>query len=244
MNALLFTPQQLVAHRGHQYAFPENSLIGILDAIAAGALNIEFDLQMTHDGALALYHDVNMLRISGAEKNITELSREELLAYHVSEPKRFGKRFVANPIQYLDDLLPLIKQHKEIMFYMEIKQESISAFGEEAIFESIKKISPSIPENIICISFNHALVKRAKEEGFYKTALVLHKWEQRNQLLAETDADGAFINYQSIPLNETITADKPIIVYEVKHAISAQKLLNRGAAAVETFRIRTLLNNL
>jgi len=244
MNSNKLLPERLVAHRGHQSAFPENSTLAILDAIAAGAKKIEFDIQFTQDGAVALYHDEDMQRLSGVGKKITALKKQELIAYSSSEPKRLGARFCNNPIEYLDDLLPIIEKHHHIQFFLELKEESLRAFGEDACFVYLNKALQSIPDNLILISFDLPAVKRAKSEGFQQTALVFRDWERRNSLLAESKADFGFINYTRIPLKDSIEADKPILVYEVKHSLIAEQLLDRGAAAVETFFIRSLLNNL
>ncbi|MGH1487401.1 MAG: glycerophosphodiester phosphodiesterase family protein [Cellvibrionaceae bacterium] len=234
---------KLVAHRGHQDQFPENSLLAILDAIAAGATNIEFDLQLTKDKEVVLYHDIEMLRLSGVEKSIIDFNRDELTAFFVKEPKRLASRFTYNPIEFLDELLPIIKKHPQITFFLEMKEESLNAHGQDACFQSLQKTLVSIPDNIVYISFDLSSVKRAKEEGFLKTALVFRDWDKRNHLLQEANADYGFINYTRIPTKEAIVADKPIMVYEVRYPLIASQLLERGAAAVETFHIRALLSN-
>jgi glycerophosphoryl diester phosphodiesterase len=117
MKSIKLSPEHLVAHRGHQKSFPENGSLAILDAIASGAKKIEFDVQFTADGAVALYHDDNMQRISGLEKNITDLTRLELGNYSASEPERLETRFANNPIEFLEDILPIISKHQHIVFF-------------------------------------------------------------------------------------------------------------------------------
>lgn len=244
MKPIKLSPEYLVAHRGHQNGFPENSSLAILDAIATGAQKIEFDIQFTADGAVVLYHDDDMQRLSGVDKKITDLTSLEISNYSASEPKRLGSRFSNNPIEFLDDILPIINKHGHIAFFLEIKEESLELFGEDACFANLQKVLKVIPDNLICISFDISAVRRAKKEGFKQTALVFRDWDNRNALLAEANADFGFINYTRIPLKEKIEAKKPILVYEVKHQLIAKQLLDRGAAAVETFCIRSLLNNL
>jgi hypothetical protein len=130
-----------------------------------------------------------------------------------------------------------------LYFFFEIKEESLNIFGEDACFTNLKKTLALIPDNLIFVCFDMSAVKRAKQEGFKQTALVFRDWVNRNSLLDDSNADFGFINYTRIPLNEMIKAEKPILVYEVKHQLIAKQLLDRGAAAVETFCIRSLLNN-
>lgn len=242
--SISISADQLVAHRGHQHAFPENSLLSILDAIAAGARAIEFDVQLSQDGIPFLFHDETLSRVCGEAGEITALTAEQLSHCMVSEPKRLGKRFNQNPINTLGDLVPLIYQHKHIQFFLELKEESLECFGADNCFMALKRLFPIFPENVIFISFDLPAVRQAKEEGFLQTALVFRDWENRNTLLHTAQADYGFINYTRIPVKASIEADQPIIVYEVKHGITAKQLLERGASRVETFHIRTLLQNI
>ena len=237
-------PQQLVAHRGHRHPFPENSLLAILDAIAAGAVNIEFDIQLTHDQVPVLYHDLSMVRLSGLEQLITQITAAELGTAYGVEAERLGQRFSRNPIALLTDLVPIIQRNPGITFFLEIKEESLDTFGVDCCLQALVSAFLTLPKNLCLISFDEPAVTQAKTYGFTQTALVFRDWPRRNQLLAQTHADMGFINYQRIPDVETITADKPILVYEVATPELAQQLLQRGAAAVETFCIRQLLDYL
>ena len=240
--SIVISPKQLVAHRGHRECFPENSMLAILDAIAAGAKHIEFDIQITKEGIPILYHDDDMQRISGIHQSILNLTIEQFPQYAVSEPERLGEAFFHNPLEMLSDLFPIIEKHQNIQFFMEVKEDSLQALGQAFYFDALKFHLPRITDNLILISFNAEVVKLAREYGFLKTGLVFRDWENRNQLLKEAAADYGFINYKRIPEQDKIKADKPLIVYEVCDSVLAQQLLNRGATAVETFCIRKLLN--
>ena len=58
---------KLVAHRGYQRKFPENTLLGFTEAITAGACHVETDVQLSADAIPVLYHDDSMRRISEVE---------------------------------------------------------------------------------------------------------------------------------------------------------------------------------
>ncbi|HEM3726246.1 TPA: hypothetical protein U1D16_001659 [Streptococcus suis] len=71
------------AHRGfHDNAgpAPENSLLAIQLAVEKG-YGIEFDIRLSKDGQLVVFHDETLKRTSGIDRNIEELTYEELLAY-------------------------------------------------------------------------------------------------------------------------------------------------------------------
>lgn len=191
---------QLVAHRGHQSAFPENSLLAIMDAIRLGAKYIEFDIQLIKDAVAVLYHDVDMQRLSGRSQSILSLNSTELPDYCVSEPGRLGDQFSDNPINLLSELVFVVTDHPEIHFYMEVKEESLEALGIDQCIASLKQCWGSIPANLSFISFDMAAVAAAKQQGFSQTALVIRDWSQRHQLLQESGADCLFINYERILL--------------------------------------------
>ena len=72
------------AHRGlHDAEKPENSMAAFRAALDAG-YGIELDIHLTKDGNLAVIHDSSLLRVTGQEGNITDLTTEELANYHLN----------------------------------------------------------------------------------------------------------------------------------------------------------------
>ncbi|HFI0394431.1 TPA: glycerophosphodiester phosphodiesterase family protein [Streptococcus suis] len=71
------------AHRGfhdNAGAAPENSLLAIQLAVEKG-YGIEFDIRLSKDGQLVVFHDETLKRTSGIDRNIEELTYEDLLTY-------------------------------------------------------------------------------------------------------------------------------------------------------------------
>ena len=71
----------IIAHRCAAGLAPENSLLGIEKAVAAGADYVECDVRITKDGILILCHDDTLLRTSG---NPTKVSDMRLKAIHTT----------------------------------------------------------------------------------------------------------------------------------------------------------------
>jgi hypothetical protein len=67
------------AHRGvhDNIRIPENSIIAFKEALN-NKLNIELDVQLTKDNILIVFHDNNLKRMTGIDKNINELTYNEL----------------------------------------------------------------------------------------------------------------------------------------------------------------------
>ena len=71
------------AHRGlHDAEKPENSMAAFRAALEHG-YGIELDIHLMKDGNLAVIHDCNLLRVTGKEGKITDLTTEALADYHL-----------------------------------------------------------------------------------------------------------------------------------------------------------------
>jgi len=80
---------QLVAHRGYPRHYPENTLIGLEAAIAAGARFVEVDVQLSRDRVPVLFHDRDLKRLCGVRGKVHDLRYEELWGLRVAERERF-----------------------------------------------------------------------------------------------------------------------------------------------------------
>lgn len=68
------------AHRGlHGKGIPENSLPAFAAAAEAGYA-IELDIQISRDGHVVVFHDASLLRMTGCERKLRELTLAELKA--------------------------------------------------------------------------------------------------------------------------------------------------------------------
>lgn len=71
------------AHRGlHDDEKPENSMAAFRAALEMG-YGIELDIHLIKDGNLAVMHDTSLLRTTGMEGKITDLTTEELTGYRL-----------------------------------------------------------------------------------------------------------------------------------------------------------------
>lgn len=104
------------AHRGlydNSGAAPENSLPAYALAVQHG-YGIEFDIRMTKDRQLVLIHDPNLLRTSGIDKKIENLTYAELKKYRLFDSQA--------SIPTLTELLSLVDG--KVPLIVEIKSEN------------------------------------------------------------------------------------------------------------------------
>lgn len=94
------------AHRGDVGAAPENTLPALASAVRKGAEQIEFDLQLTRDGALVLMHDATLTRTTGAEGEVGDYSLSELK--NLDAGSWFGPGFAGTRIPTFQEALEVI----------------------------------------------------------------------------------------------------------------------------------------
>lgn len=68
----------VIGHRGAAGIEPENTIPSIEAAVACGVDMIEFDLRVTKDKQLVVIHDQNLYRIAGVNKNVADMTLDEI----------------------------------------------------------------------------------------------------------------------------------------------------------------------
>ena len=70
---------EITAHRGSSLSAPENTMAALLAAVEEMADWAEIDVQETMDGVAVVCHDENLRRIAGVNRNIKDMTFQELL---------------------------------------------------------------------------------------------------------------------------------------------------------------------
>jgi len=78
MKDLTFLTSSLIAHRGlHNDKIGENTIVSFEKAISKGYI-IEFDVRLTKDNEVIIYHDNNLKRLTGINKEVSDLNYSEI----------------------------------------------------------------------------------------------------------------------------------------------------------------------
>lgn len=240
-----YTTQHFIAHRGLQHRYPENSLLGIQAAIDAGARHVEVDVQLSRDGQPLLYHDHELLRLSGLPGSVMDHDLRQLQQMPANEPQRLSGQFADVTIEPLSALLPLMLAADDVTFYIELKRKAIAHHGLLHCLRSLNNVLQPVLTKCVLISFDEQAVTLAKQAyGFEASGIVLSDWANRDAVIEATAADIAYINVNKIPPQVAIIAACPLAVYEISDAALAKTLLQRGADKIESFAIDTLLQSL
>ncbi|WP_269618558.1 glycerophosphodiester phosphodiesterase family protein [Zhongshania sp. BJYM1] len=235
--------ENFVAHRGWRKHYPENTLIAFEKAIEAGAVNIELDIQLSADGVPFVFHDASLMRMCQREGLIWEHNAAELDSFYASESYRLGDAFLRNPMCRLSDIVTLLEAHPKVNAYVEIKEESLSQFGEQIVVDAVINTLRSVASRCILISFELNALHLALHEGWKRFGAVFDVWpDWQSTALVELKPEVIFCDRNCVPVDADFTTlPWPILIYEVGSKVEAETWFTRGAAAVESFLIGELL---
>ena len=85
-------------HRGYAAKFPENTLISYEAAIDLGVDCFEFDVWLSKDKVPVLMHDQNTKRTCGVDRNLREMTLEEIKRLDAGYADKFGDKYVGRGI--------------------------------------------------------------------------------------------------------------------------------------------------
>ncbi len=123
----------MIAHRGYSSEFPENTMPAFEGALDIGVDYIETDVQMTKDGRLVLFHDNDLLRITGVEGTVADYTYAELSAMDAGG--WFDSAYEGVRIPTLEELLLLLRD-SDCRLYLELKDiGDVDGFVEETLWE-------------------------------------------------------------------------------------------------------------
>jgi glycerophosphoryl diester phosphodiesterase len=83
----------VIAHRGDSAHRPENTLASFASALEVGADLVEFDVQLTRDGAVVVLHDPSLERTTTGRGDVRAMTLVELRAVSAGYPSRFGPAY-------------------------------------------------------------------------------------------------------------------------------------------------------
>lgn len=146
-----FFAKQMYAHRGlhdDENGIPENSLPAFKHAMEKG-YGVELDVQLTADNVPVVFHDENLLRMCGVDKNVREVTCQELKEYRLKNSEE--------RIPLLTEVLELLGQTPILCEIKTYPNKNLAVCA--AVADTLKKHNCSV-----CIeSFNPLAVRYFKK---------------------------------------------------------------------------------
>ncbi|MGE3166475.1 MAG: glycerophosphodiester phosphodiesterase family protein [Planctomycetota bacterium] len=234
---------KLIGHRGYPLVFPENTLEGIRGALQAGAILVEFDVQLSRDGVPIVYHDATLARTSGQPGSVLDLPAAELVRTGAGEPARFGAEFADVRIPTLEQVSALLAQHPACTAFVEIKEESIERFGASAVVDATVRAIESIRKQAVLISFDREILPACRAHGLPIGWVVRAYDEPTRERLTALAPEFVFANVKRIPPDpvEPWAGAWQWAVYDVVDPAQVLAWLRRGVHLVETWAIGEVL---
>lgn len=139
------------AHRGlhGEEGMPENSLAAFERACALG-FGIELDVQLSRDGEVMVFHDYTLLRMTGEEKKLCELTAAELGALRLAQSDE--------KIPTLREVLALVDGRVPLL--VELKGES----GDTSLCPRVAQLLSEYRGPYCVESFNPLLLRAMRRE--------------------------------------------------------------------------------
>ena len=237
---------QLVGHRGYPRHYPENTLIGIEAAVAAGARFVEVDVQISRDRVPVLFHDRGLKRICGVDGRIQDYRYDELWAFRASEPEKFGDRFNDVHITRLAELGHFLQRHPDVTAFIELKRSSLEHFGVETMLSLVRRALKPVLKQCVLISYALEALLTARRNGWRQIGVVIDRWKERQQeLVAAIQPQFLFCDVDDLPRNgELRIQGMKLVIFEVAEPRAALDLAARGVDFIETFAVGEMLQEL
>lgn len=149
------------AHRGAMSTFPENTIPAFMEAVRLGAQMIEFDVQLTTDGALVLMHDATVDRTTNGKGRIADLTLAEVMKLDAGE--KMNKLFQGTRIPTFEEALAVFPRNVWLNCHLkggaalgEATARVIAKAGRKhqaflaATAEAAKAARAAVPDILIC----------------------------------------------------------------------------------------------
>jgi glycerophosphoryl diester phosphodiesterase len=227
----------LLAHRGYAARYPENTREALGAAVAAGARNLEFDIQLSADKVPFLLHDKDFRRTAHLDATVFELDAEAVASIDVHEPTRFGDEFLGVRAPRLADIVADLAGWPGVTAFVELKRQSIDHFGLDVALDAVLPVLQPVLDQCVLISFRLDAVLAARERCGCRIGWALRSWSEENlRLAAELAPEYLFCNIDKLPPgSEPLRAGSWIwVVYEIADPVEVQPLVARGVEMIET----------
>ncbi len=151
----------LCAHRGAMSTFPENTIPAFIEAVRLGAHMIEFDVQLTKDGALVLMHDATVDRTTNGKGRVADLTLAEVKKLDAGE--KMNKLFQGTRIPTFEEALAIFPRNVWLNCHLkggaalgEATAKVIAKTGRKhqaflaATADAAKAARAAVPDILIC----------------------------------------------------------------------------------------------
>ncbi|MDQ7983107.1 MAG: glycerophosphodiester phosphodiesterase family protein [Spiroplasma sp.] len=233
----------LVAHRGFRTPTGENRMIDFINALKT-CQAVEFDIRMTKDQKIIIFHDHNFKRIGKIDKTVRSLTYQEIkaLPWFNNHPEWL-------PALFIDDFIKKIA-NKYHLINVEIKADRYSQAEFQQLQLALELLRSETKAEIIVSSFSYRTLKFIANlnSNLFKKGYLIEKLSDLDQnLLQHFDylnpylgtikrkSNVATIKSINLPMNIwTFKYDKDV---EIVNNLYPKKLINSYISDIANLKI-------
>lgn len=198
---------KIIAHRGDQKHYPENTMVSFQSAVKKGVDAIELDIHLSQDGKLVVHHDYYLGTTNNGKGLVTQ--RDSRYLKSLDAGSWFSKKFTDEKIPFLEEVFEVLK--KKVRYEIELKGYSLS-FLEATLelvrhYDLLEQIEFTSPHPYI-LSRVKALEPNAKT-GCFMEEYPLWMTSELGQAITAGNAQLGYINVVHCPpatLSQEFTA--------------------------------------
>lgn len=172
---------QIIAHQGSSLELPPNTVEAFQLALKQGADIIELDIWRTEDGEWVVVHDENLLKITGINKNVGELTLSEINSLDAGYgfyKNNYGDVALSNKKYQIPTLEKIFKIFPNEKINIEIKDPDLS--GLSSFIDLINKYKAI--DNILVVSSHHGVIKKFRRMTEYQIATAASRNDIKNMM--------------------------------------------------------------
>ena len=233
----------LIAHRGGSLEAPENTMAAFRHAVELGMRFVELDVQMSSDGELVVIHDETVDRTTDGSGPVGDHTFEALRRFDAGS--WFAPEYAGERIPGLREVLELCVA-KGVGVVIELKSPALYNGMVEKVAALVGEMWLRGAENIWCISFDHAAIRRMRELDAALPLGYLYEWNEES-FISPDDTVQAVCPYFRTPLMypeqvaEAHRLGKFVFVYTVNEAEDLRLLVEAGVDGMVSDRPTMLM---
>ena len=147
----------VIGHRANAAGAPENSLSALEKSIDLGVPMVEIDVQLTADDVVIVWHDEDLMRMTGDPRGVREVRFDEIESLYLrsDDPRYIESDRVATLEQYLQ------QSNGRIQLMIELKYYGFYPELAERTFELIREYE--MEDQVVIKSLNYSGVVQTRE---------------------------------------------------------------------------------
>ena len=220
----------VTAHRGGALKTPENTMSAMRFSVESLSDYAEIDVQETKDHVIVLLHDTNLKRVTGLNKNIWDLTYQEVS--QLDAGVKFNSRFLGERIPALEEVIEYAAG--KIKLNIEVKSNGHNDNIVSKVVQIIQQ--QNFQESCVVTSMNYNFLKQVKDlDASIRTGYTMTMAYGSVRKMAPAD----FISVKNTYVNKSLVEDahaygKEVHAWTVNYPGDIKRMISCGVDNIIT----------